>query len=1142
MENFSSEMLEHAAKALDLDSQFFLYPVRHHSAASSYHLVKVIEAYRPDAIALECPNVFNETIKDVCEEGVVPPIALYTYGNIKNKETDEMESARYLFPLMQYSPEYVAVKEAKLRGIYLECIDLDSFTKEAMREFDNHDYYDDDVVEQRSDFYATLTKNSDTLSFAEFWDKHFETNGFALSTMDYLKNIYGFCYGCRKSLNEDNEFMMVQRELQMLKSITALKKNYKKILVVTGGSHTIALCDYLYFKKKKEKPFKFNKIKSSTYLIPYSFIANDELSYAAGISFPFYHDMLYKNILESCNPIGSSVLAPVYEEKRELSKAFEKVERSKSFAAIKMCLSSGNEMPDRVSSSLLDQIEVEDSSKKSKSKLSQIKEAEKNAAPEGKEEKPEKIVKSFLNLERFVNLLVLNCGITVDKHVNAYFILDRVARRNKIELFYNDFAEDPLFKDRVTANIKKHEERLAVANARNSSDDDSAASVDGETKSANEAAALEGSAAKVSAAEGSDAQGSASPEQIGEESAAEASPPKKATRKRASKAKAAPKAEVVALSKEELEKIQEEIKTQALVDRKTALDKVDPWLHLEYAVARAFFSENPTKDNEIKAVNDLELIVKELYREDYSKSEQKYLLETAVAKEELADAFFNTNFYFINHLRDFKKQKMGTANKIACEAMCRGLANLRGKIHPSSYDLVDAVRSTFIKEEIKGKHYLLVALNKEMMSYRRGIVPLNVKTPAIMTDFLKYAKLYRLDLDGTKVVESRIDINKGEKYLERSQFFYRMSFVCPSFIVSEPNFQDYDAYTLRRVELFKYRNSDQAVMDLITAGEIGETIYDACKKQLYDELQTPQITINRVSQLYVKAVNMGMVGMDDMLLKLIKEAAAYERDISNVSCALERLNDFAVIAKSSEASQEEVRNVNRVLVERAAVILQTFDSVNDELLTELIKAVSDIAYFANKDEVSKNYFYDVIQDRLNEDISLPLQGLFISILYKHRRTTYHEFISYVNKLVLGAVSSNTDMAGFFYAVINVSRETLFYKNGILSLLNNFLMGLDGYDFIKLLVLLKRSFVDFSDTEIYKITKLLLKLLGQEVTVQEIEVDPEEHFSNVKADALIRDSLGSWFNLDLEKIASSKDVDVESEPEYDFIDPDEVYAE
>ena len=67
------------AEIIDYSSPLILYPIRHHSPVCSYHLIKIIEKYRPDIILIEGPENANHLIDVLTDEKTELPAAFYCY-------------------------------------------------------------------------------------------------------------------------------------------------------------------------------------------------------------------------------------------------------------------------------------------------------------------------------------------------------------------------------------------------------------------------------------------------------------------------------------------------------------------------------------------------------------------------------------------------------------------------------------------------------------------------------------------------------------------------------------------------------------------------------------------------------------------------------------------------------------------------------------------------------------------------------------------------------------------------------------------------------------------------------------------------------------------------------------------------------
>jgi len=119
-----------------LAEDLYWFPVRHHSPAVARHLRAAIRARKPKLVLIEGPAHASDLIKYVVDAKTKPPIALYSSfrddGNllglagIASAAPDIPPRFPVWYPMLPYSPEYVAIKEAAAIGAAMAFIDLPS--------------------------------------------------------------------------------------------------------------------------------------------------------------------------------------------------------------------------------------------------------------------------------------------------------------------------------------------------------------------------------------------------------------------------------------------------------------------------------------------------------------------------------------------------------------------------------------------------------------------------------------------------------------------------------------------------------------------------------------------------------------------------------------------------------------------------------------------------------------------------------------------------------------------------------------------------------------------------------------------------------------------------------------------------------
>ncbi|RXZ84848.1 hypothetical protein EBB07_02195 [Paenibacillaceae bacterium] len=253
-----------AEKVYNLQSEIVFFPVRHHSPACSYHLQQTIAAYKPDIILIEGPSGSNALI-DILSDGLTePPVSIY-YARMGQ---EDMTACYY--PLLAYSPEYVALREARRRGIPARFIDLDYRSRSVTRQTvegespaANDERTDQNEQDEsagpdkislldesmlfRSEYIARLCAKTGSRSFDELWENVFEIGGLRKPTAAFVSEVFTYCTLARKGYSEEELAASgdLLREAHMRREIAAAADKHGKLLVVTGGFHTWGLLDGL---------------------------------------------------------------------------------------------------------------------------------------------------------------------------------------------------------------------------------------------------------------------------------------------------------------------------------------------------------------------------------------------------------------------------------------------------------------------------------------------------------------------------------------------------------------------------------------------------------------------------------------------------------------------------------------------------------------------------------------------------------------------------------------------------------------------------------------------------------------------------------------------------------------------------------
>lgn len=316
MENVSRFVKAPEMTLIAESNPLLFFPVRHHSPVCSYQLIKTMELYRPDIVLIEGPSDACELIPVLTDpETKVPAAIYYFYKDKKKLVGKEAEDYKCYYPFLRSSPEYNALLTAKRLHIEAFFIDLpyseimiNTAEQSGLRRSDKQNYADDSKL-ARGEIYRALCNKTSVRSFEEFWEKYFEIAGLTLAPEAFLRQMHTYC--CLTRENSDPAEAILDgtdvRERFMAARIIEEMKTHKRVLVVTGGFHSMGLMKLIRSGDVKTPQLhNIPRDQKGAYPAAYSYEAADALhGYASGMDYPFFYDSVFSRISENNSPEGA---------------------------------------------------------------------------------------------------------------------------------------------------------------------------------------------------------------------------------------------------------------------------------------------------------------------------------------------------------------------------------------------------------------------------------------------------------------------------------------------------------------------------------------------------------------------------------------------------------------------------------------------------------------------------------------------------------------------------------------------------------------------------------------------------------------------------------------------------------------------
>ncbi len=237
-----------------------------------------------------------------------------------------------------------------------------------------------------------------------------------------------------------------------------------------------------------------------------------------------------------------------------------------------------------------------------------------------------------------------------------------------------------------------------------------------------------------------------------------------------------------------------------------------------------------------------------------------------------------------------KKQVASTADVIAVETMARALAALRGRAHVWRRDLLDAVASSLIKDELEYgcASPFIDAVHAVLRGKRRGRLAEGTRLPPLVVDLQGQLAEAGLALPyGVREVELNL-LDPADRAKSRLLHRLRVLGIAGYQRTGGTDFLARDDLA-RLWEAWRLAWSPEFDATSIEAARYGTTLAEAAANCLLAEAAGEGHSAERTSAILVQAAQAGVEAMSDPLLARIEQLIRQEPDFAGVTRCLGHL-------------------------------------------------------------------------------------------------------------------------------------------------------------------------------------------------------------------------------------------------------------
>jgi hypothetical protein len=461
-----------------------------------------------------------------------------------------------------------------------------------------------------------------------------------------------------------------------------------------------------------------------------------------------------------------------------------------------------------------------------------------------------------------------------------------------------------------------------------------------------------------------------------------------------------------------------------------------------------------------------------------------------------------------------------TADAVAGLNHVRQLAAFRSHPVPTREDLLDGVRSVFIKGSVDVEGVAVLAAARQYLAGDRvGTVPAGAGRPPLVENFEACATLHRLALREASAREATLDLYRSVAHRESSRFFRRLALLGIPFgrLVRGPDFVA--GSSLERIqEVWRYEWQPATESKLIEMSVFGATVEEAATNRLLERFEEADKAGHRsdlAARLLVEGCRCGLHQHTQPLLERTRALIAADAVFSSVVWSSEQMLLLDVSREPLEAHHlGGLREAANEAWYRAARLLFSLVSLSETDETETLDALC--AWRAMADSLGDSpERHELRRDRLlaladEPDANPVAAGAACGLLYGDGSLEPEALGRRLGGYLGGTRQPAADGARFLRGVLRAARSVCWQVPEVVDALHQALRALPEDAFVALLPHLRLAFADLTPKECDAVAKAVGRLLGGQVLTPVLtrEISEGQMVQAVRINARVREQLVS----------------------------------
>ena len=445
---------------------------------------------------------------------------------------------------------------------------------------------------------------------------------------------------------------------------------------------------------------------------------------------------------------------------------------------------------------------------------------------------------------------------------------------------------------------------------------------------------------------------------------------------------------------------------------------------------------------------------------------------------------------FAAHLRDGKGETPPFPLIANAVEQAERLATLRGRPFPARDDIVDAIRSSFIKEEISGSAApLLVELSAWLTGTDIGDVPPSAGSPPLVEAVREEARKLGFSIADGERRSRELDIYRRDRHRAASRFCHAMTLIDSGFArrTAGPDFRN-DVDLDRLHEIWSVCWSPQVEARLIEISEIADTLPEALAATLSLQIAALSETgrgrnAHIAIDLFATACRAGIGHRAGPVLDLVEAQVIEDPELGSVVAAF---TDLILLRRGREQlGIDDGAPLDRLIGHvwrRALLLLPDLADVGDDRVRASIDALADLRGAielarSSSAPVDIDQFDEALEQLHERPLRPMLAGAVMAFAMIDGQADGDAMQVRLRGELASAYVQPQERLAFLGGVIAIARELLWAVPAIVAALEETVAAADDAEFMALLPHLRLALLPLDPREVDRLGEAVAAGMG-----------------------------------------------------------------